>query len=254
MRIHPIRRQFTAERVGPEGDSPVRLDGSAPKLDLKKDDGEDGGEKKPARKRPNTLVPPKTMDPDDIFMDGAGDDPDDYDPYDDDSDDAFSEPFVYEDEDDGGFFMRHLRGIVGIALFVILLLMFVIYAFSKAGQLSLARANLAWSTEAYSTLGYQSYQDGQFVQAGQHYERALQRDPDNYGYASSAAMAYYEAGEVEKSTQMLKRCTEIDPSRLEPYVYLLKLYPEAASRPWEVTQLLQQGYQMTGDSRLNVTG
>ena len=237
-----------------EGDSPVRLEGSAPKLDLKKDgEGENGG-KKPARKRPNTLVPPKTMNPDDIFMDGEKADPDDYDPYDDDTDAGFNEPFVYEDEDEGSFFMRHLRGIVGLALFAILILMFVIYAFSKAGQQTLARANLAWSTEAYSTLGYQNYQDGQYVQAGQFYERALQRDPDNYGYASSAAMAYYQAEEKERSTEMLKRCIQIDPSRLEPYVYLLRLYPEAASRPWDVTQLLQQGYQTTGDSRLNVTG
>ena len=46
----------------------------------------------------------------------------------------------------------------------------------------------------------------------------------------------------------------IDPAKLEPYIYLLKLYPDAASRPWDVTQLLQQGYQRTGDTRLNVSG
>lgn len=238
-----------------EGDAPIRLEGSAPKLDLKADDEGPKDEKKPARKRANTLVPPKTMDLNDIFMDGKDNGyDDDYDPYDDDADDGYAEPFIYEDEEEGSFFMRHLRGIVGLALFAILILMFVIYAFSKAGQLTLAKVNLAWSTEAYSTLGYQNYQDGQYVQAGQFYERALQRDSDNYSYASSAAMAYFEAGEKEKSTEMLKRCVEIDPTKLEPYVYLLKLYPEAASRPWEVTQLLQQGYQRTGDSRLNVTG
>ena len=132
--------------------------------------------------------------------------------------------------------------------------MFVIYAFSKPGQATLARANLAWSAEAYSTLGYQSYQEGQYNQAGLFYERALQRDGNNYSFASSAAMAYFEAGDAEKSAAMLKRCVEIDPTRLEPYVYLLKLYPEASSRPWDVTQLLRQGYQMTGDSRLNVSG
>ena len=235
-----------------EGDAPVRLEGSAPKLELNRDDGD---EKKPSRKRANTLVPPKTMDPDDIFMDGKADDfDDDYDPYDDEDDGEFSEPILYEDEDEGSFFMRHLRGIVGLALFAILILMFVIYAFSKAGQLTLARANLAWSTEAYSTLGSKSYQAGQFTEAGQFYERALQRAPNNYNFASSAAMAYNEANNLEKATEMLKRCVEIDPMKLEPYAYLLKLYPEAASRPWDVTQLLQQGYKMTGDSRLNVTG
>jgi hypothetical protein len=53
---------------------------------------------------------------------------------------------------------------------------------------------------------------------------------------------------------MLKKCVEINPTLLEPCIYLLKLYPDAAQRPWDITQLLQQGYQQTGDSRLNVTG
>jgi len=67
-------------------------------------------------------------------------------------------------------------------------------------------------------------------------------------------MAYLEAGENEKAAAMLKRCAEIDSTKLEPYVYLLRLYPDAASRPWDITRLLQQGYQKTGDARLNVTG
>ena len=161
--------------------------------------------------------------------------------------------FDFED-DEGSFFMRHLRGIVGLALFAILLLMFVIYAFSKPGQLSLARINAAWSKDAYSTLGFEYYQAGNYSQAGLYYERALQRDPTSYSFASSAAMAYLEAGDNERATAMLKRCAEIDPAKLEPYAYLLKLYPDAASRPWDITQLLQQGYQRTGDTRLNVTG
>ena len=53
---------------------------------------------------------------------------------------------------------------------------------------------------------------------------------------------------------MLKRCIQIRPDALEPYIYLLNLYPNAAERPWDVTQLLQKGYENTGDSRLNVTG
>ena len=236
---------------------PVRLEGKAPKLQsemkgVKPAGMENAG--KTARKHANTLVPPKTMDPNDIFMNDRGMNYDDEpDPYDDDGDDAFIEEFAFED-DDGGFFMRHLRGIVGLALFVILLLLFVIYAFSKAGQVSLARVNMAWSTEAYITLGNQSYQNGETAYAAQCYERALQRDPDNYNYASSAAMAYFEAKDTEKTAAMLKRCIEIDPMQLDPYIYLLNMYPEAASRPWDVTQLLQQGYKNTGDSRLNVSG
>lgn len=246
------KEEAAPEKKAPDmrGDfEPVRLDGTAPKLEA------DIEGAKPIREKPhksaNTLVPPKQMDPNDIFMDGGDDD---YDEFDAPSGKAKDEEFVYEDADEGSFFMRHIRGIVGLALFVILLLMFVIFAFSKSGQLSLARINLAWSTDAYSQLGYENYQAENFTQAGLFYERALQREPDNYNFASSAAMAYVSAKDTDKAAAMLKRCAEIRPELLEPYIYLLNLYPDAAQRPWDVTQLLQQGYERTGDARLNVTG
>ena len=251
------KQSVTHEKKPPEmkrdDETPVRLDGNAPKLDLDVQDEKPRAKGQKHRKHANTLVPPKTMDPDDIFMDdrrAAYDDPYDYDDRDDEPEGSFS----FEDEDEGSFFLRHLRGIVGLALFTILLLLIVIFAFSRPGQLSLARANMAWSKDAYSTLGYQYFQAGDYSQAGLFYERALQRDPDSYSFASSAAMAYLQAGDNEKAAAMLKRCAQIDPAKLEPYVYLLKLYPDAASRPWDITQLLQQGYQQTGDARLNVTG
>ncbi len=238
------------------GVEPVRLDGVAPKLETgaeraKRDAGTGG---KPARKSANTLVPPKPMDPKDIFMDGddAFDAEDAFDGFD---APAFEDTgYVYEDAGEDSFFMRHLRGFVGLAMFVILILMFVIYAFSTAGQLTLARINLAWSTAAYSQLGDESYEDGLYAQAAQYYERALQRDPDNYAFASAAVMAYLEAEDSDKAAAMLKRCVQIDPSQLDPYLYLLNLYPDAAQRPWDVTQLLKQGYQATGDDRLKVSG
>lgn len=234
---------------------PPHLDGVAPKLEADIEGAKSVvAPREKTRKGASTLVPPKQMDPNDIFMDGGGSDYDDFDDYDAPSKDFADEKYVFEDADEGSFFMRHIRGIVGLALFVILLLMFVIYAFSKAGQQSLARINLAWSTEAYTQLGYQNYQAENFEQAGLYYERALQREPNNYNFASSAAMAYVEAKNTDKAAAMLKRCAEIQPTLLEPYIYLLNLYPDAAQRPWDITQLLQQGYQNTGDSRLNVTG
>ena len=253
------KQSVTLEKKPPEikrsEDQTVRLEGSAPKLEqdaqgVKPRTGEPG-----RRKPANTLVPPKTMDPEDIFMDDKRAPYDEEDPYDyDGREEDLKGRFDFEDDDEGSFFMRHLRGIVGLALFAILLLMFVIYAFSKPGQLSLARVNAAWSKDAYSALGFEYYQAGNYSQAGLYYERALQREPTSYSFASSAAMAYLEAGDNERATAMLKRCAEIDPAKLEPYAYLLKLYPDAASRPWDITQLLQQGYQRTGDARLNVTG
>ncbi len=253
------KQAVTLEKKPPEikrsEEEPVRLEGAAPKLELDVQGAKPRAKDPNRRKQANTLVPPKTMDPEDIFMDGKRAPYDEEDPYDrDEDDDGLQGSFAFEDDDEGSFFMRHLRGIVGLALFAILILMFVIYAFSNAGQVSLARVNAAWSKDAYSTLGYQYFQAGDYSQAGLYYERALQRDPDSYSFASSAAMAYLEAGENEKAAAMLKRCAQIDPTKLEPYAYLLKLYPDAATRPWDITQLLQQGYQRTGDARLNVTG
>ena len=230
---------------------PVRLDGAAPKLEADIEGATPlAGDREKHRKGASTLVPPKQMDPNDIFMDGS--DRDEFDDYD--GKEFADETFAFEDADEGSFFMRHIRGIVGLALFAILILMFVIYAFSKAGQQSLARINLAWSTEAYTQLGYEYYQAENYTQAGLYYERALQREPNNYNFASSAAMAYVNAKNTDKAAAMLKRCAEINPTLLEPYIYLLNLYPDAAQRPWDITQLLQKGYEYTGDSRLDVTG
>ena len=105
----------------------------------------------------------------------------------------------------------------------------------------------------YGKLGYESYQSGDYARAGALYERALARKPDSYDYASSAAMAYVALGEKDKAAAMLKKCAELKPNAVEPYVYLLNLYPDVAGRPWEVAQLLQQGYERTGDARLRTT-
>lgn len=226
----------------------LHLDGAAPKLEAEIGGAKAVGSKsKKPHKSANTLVPPKQMDPDDIFMDGGSD-------YDEDVKAAFDEAFTFEEPDEDSFFMRHMRGVVGLTLFVILLLLIVIFALSRPGQLTLARVNLAWSKEAYMQLGNASYNAEQYAQAGQYYERALKRDPNNYDYASSAALAYKEAGNTEKAAEMFKRCAAIRPDSKEPYIYLLNLYPYAAQRPWEITQLIQQGYERTHDESLNVTG
>lgn len=226
----------------------LHLDGGAPKLEASIGGAKPvGGKPKKPRKATNTLVPPKQMDPDDIFMDGGSD-------YDEDVKEAFDQAFAYEEADEDSFFMRHMRGVVGLTLFVILLLMIVIFAFSKAGQTTLAKVNLAWNKEAYMQLGNAFYNAEQYAQAGQYYERALKRDPDNYDYASSAALAYKEAGNTEKAAEMFKRCAEIRPESREPYIYLLNLYPTAAQRPWEITQIIRQGYERTHDESLNVAG
>ena len=183
-------------------------------------------------------------------------DPDDYDDYDD-LDDPFDQDEdeaddAFEDDGEPGFLLRHLRSVVGLILFLILALIVFVYALSPQGQETLAKANLAWRPDVYSRLGASSYGLGQYAQAGLYYERALSRSPGNYGYASSAAQCYLDAHNNEKAAEMLKKCIAIQPDTVDPYIYLLDLYPDAVSRPLEVTQLIQQGYQRTGSERLKL--
>ena len=162
-----------------------------------------------------------------------------------------------DDDDDGeGFFARHIRGIVAFVLVLALLAAVVVYGISDPGQMLLAKLNLPFAlplkAEAYVKLGYERYQQEDYAQAGAYYEKALTRQPDNYNYASSAAMAYVADKDTIKATEMLKKCVEINPDALEPYIYLMNLYPDSASRPGEITRLLEQGYQRTNDERLKL--
>ena len=243
---------------------PLRIDDTPLHSDDETDEDEKPGprlrrsteedEERPARRRAVNM-----------FMEDEDEEEDDFDVYehayeryqrrdrrgedrDDDDDDDY-------DDDDEGFFARHLRGIVALILLIALLGGLAFYAMTDAGQSQLARINVTLpfiKAEAYSKLGFDAYQAGNYAQAGAYYERALARKPDNFDFATSAAMAYYNDQNTDKAAEMLKKCVEIDPNAVTPYVYLLNLYPDAASRPSEITQLVQQGYQNTGDEQLKL--
>ena len=216
----------------------------------------------PARRRPEggasrrsnqTFIPVKNVDLDDMFMDNSHPEPEDeYDPYDDDGDDDFGDDFDFEEPERGGFLQRHIRGVVGLILLAVLLIIFLIWIIMPKGQQVLATANLAWSAETYNNMGYESYESGQFHQAATYFERALARDEGNYEYAHSAMVAYYEAEEIDSALSMLKKCIEMRPDDPEPYHEMLILYPNASERPWEVQELLRLGYERTGDETLNI--
>jgi len=79
---------------------PVKLEGHVPDLtNVKKP-------KTAQKKRRSTYAPVREFNPNDIFLDGGDKDYDDYD----DEDDAYE----YEDREEGGFFVRHIRGLGGI--------------------------------------------------------------------------------------------------------------------------------------------
>lgn len=203
--------------------------------------------RKPAdpERKAKSMVSMRNFDPNDIFMDGS-----DYD----DEDDAeeYEEHFEYEEPEQGSFLIRHIRGFVALSLFFVMLAVIAGWTISDSGQLSLAQVNLAWRASAYERLGYDAYQNGKYVLSGNYYEKALAKDADNFGYAYSAGVAYYAANDIDDSAQMGKRAIQIDKSRSEAYELLLRLYPDASERPWEITELIQQGYRETGNESFNI--
>lgn len=230
-------------------ENPVRLEGHAPRLDSQKEkSGEKKGKNSSPRRNAATYVPPRPLNPEDMFMDNI-DSEDDFDLPDDDFEEE-EDIYAFEDDDEGNFFMRHIRGLIGLTLLLILALVFMFYGISSKGQETLAQMNLAWKPEAYSKLALDYYREERFDLAGDFYEKALARDPDNFNYAESAATVYLADKNNEKAALMLKKCIEINPSKAEPYVYLMNMYPDSATRPWDISQLLLQGYRTTGDERL----
>ena len=173
----------------------------------------DGGRRRSA----NTYVPVRDVDPDNMFMDA--DEADDY--------DLDEEP-------------------------VRLAVICAVWLFSPKGQLTLAQVNLAWKAQPYADLGYEAYQMDSDLLAAKYYEKAYSRDNTNYEYAHSAMVAYYEAEKIEEAAAMLKHCVEMAPDNPEPYQEMLILYPDAQSRPWEITELIRLGYQRTGHEALKL--
>ena len=199
----------------------------------------------------NTYIPVKEMDLDDIFMDGGDEDGEyDLDGSYDDSYGGYEDSFDYEEPESGSFFQRHIRGIVALILMLILLVVCAAWGISPRGQRVLAQVNLAWSAEAYADLAYEAYQKDSDLLAARYYEKALNRDPENYEYAHSAMVAYYEADKLEDAAAMLKKCVDLDPDNPEPYEELLILYPDAETRPWDISELIRMGYQRTGAQTL----
>lgn len=223
-------------------EEPVRLEGRAPELSY----GGNSAQNRPKSRKPvNTYAPVKAFNPNDIFLDGEDDE--DYDDYED-------EDYDFEEPEEGGFLIRHIRGIVAFSLCIVVMAIFAGWAFSDAGQLALANANLAWRPGAYERLGYEAYQQGKYTLSGNYYAKALSRDADRYDYAYSAGVAYYAAEDTARAAEMAKLAIEIDAGDADAYHLLLRLYPSAETRPWDITELIRKGYQMTGDAGLNVIG
>lgn len=237
--VHHTRTEMERRSESPARE-PVRLSGSVPDLT-----GGHAPVRRPARgakKRPSTYVPQKEFNPNDLFMDG---DEDDFIPPDE------PEAFSFEDEPEDSFFVRHMRGMVGVMAFAILMIVLLLWALSASGQRALAGLNLAWRAEAYEQIAYEAYENQNYPLSLEYYLKALSREPDSYNYAYSAGIMYLYNNDPADASEMAKRAIQIDSASPQAYALLVQIYPDVSTRPWEIQQLIEQGYQEPGSEQSN---
>ena len=252
----PLKFDFdtpeTEETIAENADAPQVAAPAAEPAPVKKPDLYANRPKNLRAHGTNTYVPLRDLDPKDLFMD----EPEDaYDADGSDSVEAVDDneaDYDFEDKESGGFFRRHVRGMVALILFAVVVLVCVIWGFSADGQLTLAKLNVAWTAQPYAKLGYDAYGAKDYTLSAKYYSRAIALEQDNYEYAHSAMVAEYMADNIDAATVMAKKCIELAPDNAEPYTELKKIYT-GKELPWDVKELLAQGYARTGDESLNIT-
>ena len=162
----------------------------------------------------------------------------------------YLDDYRYEDRPRGNFFVRHIRGFVCLILLVIFALGVGSWLMFGSGQRTLGQLYISRNPDTYVELGQEADAAGNYEEAGAYYLKALELDPTDRTTAINAANAYIRAGNSGRAATALEYLIAIDPSDPAPYNTLKQLYPDAASRPQRVTQLLQQGAQNTGDASL----
>ena len=195
-------------------------------------------------RRVNTVVPPRAPDPEDMFLeDEAEDDLADFAR-------EYLDDYRYEETERGNFFVRHIRGFVCLILLAIVTLIVGYWLLFGSGQRVLGQLYISGNPATYVELGGEADAAGNYEEAGAYYLRALELDPSDRTTAINAANAYIRAGNSGRAATALEYLIAIDPYDIAPYTTLKQLYPDPASRPQSVSQLLQQGYQNTGDASL----
>ena len=195
-------------------------------------------------RRVYTVVPQRELDPDNLFLEDEAED---------DLADFVSEYFDdyrYEEPTKQNFFLRHIRGVVCLTLLAIVTLIVGYWLLYGSGQRVLGQLYISSDPATYITLGDEANEAQNYETAGAYYLKALSLDPTDRNCAINAANAYIRAGNSGGAAEALEYLIAINPDDLAPYVTLKQLYPDAASRPQRLTQLLQQGYERTGEESL----
>ena len=177
--------------------------------------------------------------------------------YDDGPDDSYGRPGRYEDEEPSGFFIRHIRGIVGGGLTLMLVLILLLWGYSAGGQKVLARMDLAWQDSAYARIAKTEFDLKRYYDAARYYEKAFSKCPENerkyrHNYALSAAICYDNYGDMANARKWYMKSIDIDSGKLEGYVGLRGTFSDATSIPPDARTYIQKGYTLTHDERLNL--
>lgn len=204
----------------------------------------------PVNGRGSTFIPKReaSMDPDDFFA-VRGQVLPEYDEEEEAPKRRRTREGDYEDQAHQSFAVRHMRGIVTLLLLLITAAIVVIWANTDSAQYTLAKADMAWKSSAYERLAEEASQINDLAAAGYYYTAALKRDENNLNYAIMAANSYIEGGYTSKALDAIRKCIEIQPANADLYATLIQLSPEISAAD---KQLIRQGYELTGDSRLNI--
>lgn len=196
--------------------------------------------------RANTATPPRIDAPEDLFMEDEVDAEDELADF----VREYFDDYQYEEPAHGNFFLRHIRGFVGLTLLLLTVIIVGYWLLYGPGQRVLGQLYISSDPDTYIELGAEADAAADYETAGAYYLKALELDPDNRNCAISAANAYIRAGNSGRAAEALEYMIAADPTDPAPYVTLKQLYPDAASRPQRITQLIRQGYEQTGDERL----
>ena len=202
-------------------------------------------------RRASTVVPPRVPDTDDLFFEDETEAEDDIADF----VQEYLDDYCYEERPSGNFFMRHIRGFVCLILLLIFSLVVGYWLRFGDGQRVLGQLYISRNPETYIALAEEASAAGDNEEAGAYYLKALELKGDGFGdgdfeIAVNAANAYSNTGDTGHWAEALEYIIAIDPDYHEAYTVLRMLYPDPAARPQDVTQLLQQGYQNTGDASL----
>ena len=156
----------------------------------------------------------------------------------------------FEDDAPQSFAVRHMRGIVTLALLAVTAVIMLIWVNTDSAQLAMAKIDMAWKAEPYAELGAEAYAQGDLSGAGYYYMQALKREADNKDYAVMAANAYIEGGYTAKALEAIRECIGIAPEDADLYAALIDLQGGYENMPASDRQLVDKGYELTGDERL----